>query len=348
MRLLRAARMGSLTLIAALFALLLFFADLDKIGRAFVGIRWEWALWVPVLNLVNTLVEALRLAVILFPLTGRFRVRSAFNSSLVGIVGNIMLPLRFGDGARAYYVAKTEKIGLSCSLSALTLDRIADFLLFFALMAVTAIFNPFPPSVAELGLTAAGIFAVAIASIFVLTQLGGRIATESAGKLRRRIAEEVRHFESGLAVMRNTGLLFPILFFSALSWILRAAMIWAMFEAFTLDLPLMATSVTLILLNFGIAVVSTPANLGGFELATVGALKLFSVEMEVGLGYALALHVIEVAPMLAFGMLFLWFEGFKAAEVLRQAKDMPREDRMEAPGADNTPVFPDLHGSGFP
>lgn len=42
--------------------------------------------------------------------TGRFEVRNCFNSTLVAIMGNIMLPLRFGDGARTYYIAKTEKI----------------------------------------------------------------------------------------------------------------------------------------------------------------------------------------------------------------------------------------------
>jgi hypothetical protein len=87
----------------------------------------------------------------------------------------------------------------------------------------------------------------------------------------------------------------------------------------------MATPITLILLNFGIAIVSTPANLGGFELAVVGALKLFSVETEIALSYAVALHAIEVAPMVAFGMFFLWFEGFKTRDVLNTVKEMQNE-----------------------
>jgi len=318
----KAARAWSLALIAALFALTLAFADLGKVARALSGIRWEWALWVPVLNLANTYIEALRLSVILFPMTKKFRVRHSFNSSLVGIIGNVMLPLRFGDGARAYYIAKTEKISLSSSFSALMLDRIADVLVLFVMMAITAILHPFPPFVTKLGLFAGAIFAGGVAAIFALAGLGHRLGRNSAGKIRSRIAKEVNNFMTGLSVMRNAGLLFPIMFFSALSWLLRAAMIWFMFEAFRLDLPLMATPITLILLNFGIAAVSTPANLGGFELATVGALKLFSVEIEVALSYALSLHVIEVVPMIAFGTIYLWFEGFKTRDVLGPVKDM--------------------------
>jgi len=87
----------------------------------------------------------------------------------------------------------------------------------------------------------------------------------------------------------------------------------------------MATPLTLIVLNFGIAIVSTPANLGGFELAVVGALKLLSIETEVAFSYAVALHAMEVAPMVAFGTFFLWFEGFKTRDVLDSVKKMQSE-----------------------
>lgn len=325
MKWMKAARIGSFVLIVLFFGIVLAFADLNKIANAFIGIKWGWAVLVPVLNVANTFVEALRLSVILFPMKKRLSIRNCFDSTLIGIIGNVMLPLRFGDGARAYYLARAEKIGLSSSVSVLMLDRIADFLVFFALMALTAVLHPFPPSITKMGLIAGTAFAAAVLVIFTLAGIGRRIGSESAGRIRRRIAVEVNNFMAGLSCMRKAGFLFPILFLSTLSWLLRAAMIWCMFKAFSLDLPLMATPITLILLNFGIAVVSTPANLGGFELATVGALKLFSVEIEVALSYAVALHVIEVAPMIAFGAIYLWFEGFKTMEVLKSVKSMQNE-----------------------
>ncbi len=323
----RAARTWSLAIVAIFLALVLAYADLGKVAHSFSGIRWQWAIWVPILNLANTFVEALRLSVILFPVKNELRVRNCFNSTLIGIIGNIMLPLRFGDGARAYYLARAEKIGLSHSLSAVALDRVADFLVFFLLMALTAVLHPFPPSVTKMGIAAGSFFAAAVAVAFIFARMGLRLgAVDSAGKIRRRIAEETNKFVAGLAVMRKAGLLFPVLALSALSWFLRAAMVWVMFEAFALDLPLMATPITLILLNFGIAAVGTPANLGGFELATVAALKLFSVEISVALSYALALHVLEVVSIVAVGSVFLWLEGFKTGEVLKTAREVEYPD----------------------
>ncbi len=329
-KLLKAARVGSFILVLAKFAAFLAYADIKKMANAFIGIKWRWAIWVPLLNLANTFVEGLRLAIILLPVSARFELRNSFTSVLVGIMGNIMLPLRFGDGAKAYYIAKTEKISLASSFSVLMLDRIADFVLFFVLVAITAVLYPFPPSVTRTGLTACFIFAVTIAAIFALTGIGSRLGRNSSGKIRRRIAEEVSKFTNGLSVVRNAGLIFPIILTSALSWLLRALMLWCIFEAFSLDLPFMATPVVLILLNFGIALVSTPANLGGFEIVIAGTLnQLFSVEMEVALSCAVALHAIEVAPTVAFGTIYLWLEGFKTAEVLETANEMGKEEPPE-------------------
>ena len=327
----RVSRIGSLLLIAALFAVVLAYTDVEKVGRAFTGIKWGWAVCVPLLNFANTLVEALRLAVVLFPIKRHFRFRNTLNSTLLAIVGNVLLPLRFGDGARAWYLSKTEKMGLSSSLSALMLDRVADFFFFFVLMALTATLYQLPPSLEKAAVLAAALFVGAIALTVAVAGIGHRIGSRSEGRIRSKIALEVKHFMAGLSVMSNAGLMFPIGFCSVVSWLLRGGMIWVMFRAFSLDLPFIATPITLIILNFGIAVVSTPANLGGFELATVGALRLFGVEIEVALSYALALHVIEVAPMVGAGVAVLWFEGFKTGDMMKTVKDLPLKDVEAVP-----------------
>lgn len=307
----KAARLASIILVTALLGTIIAFADREKTVAAFTGIKWRWAIWVPVINIANTFVEGLRLATILLPLTSKLKLRNCFNSMLVAILGNTVLPLRFGDGARTYYIAKTEKIGLSSAISAIMLDRIADFLIFFAIMAVTAILCPFPPSIRKTGLAAGLILSTAVLVAFALARTESEPASNPSGGIRRKIYREAGNFARGLSAMKNTGLLLPILFISALSWLLRGSILWFMFQAFSLDLPAMAAPVVLIVLNLGIAAVSTPANVGGFELAVIGALNgLFSIDMGTALSYAVALHAIEVIPMVIFGIFFLWHEGF--------------------------------------
>jgi hypothetical protein len=44
-----------------------------------------------------------------------------------------------------------------------------------------------------------------------------------------------------------------------------------------------------------------PGNVGSFELATVGALEVYSVPVETGVSYGIALHATELLPLLAIG-----------------------------------------------
>ena len=56
-KLLKAARVGSFILVLAIFAVFLAYANIEKMANAFIGIKWRWAIWVPLLNLANTFVD---------------------------------------------------------------------------------------------------------------------------------------------------------------------------------------------------------------------------------------------------------------------------------------------------
>ena len=56
------------------------------------------------------------------------------------------------------------------------------------------------------------------------------------------------------------------------------------------------------------------------ETPQFALIDFFSVEIEVALICAVTLHAIEMPPSVAFGMIYLWFEDFKTAEVLKKRK----------------------------
>lgn len=97
-------------------------------------------------------------------------------------------------------------------------------------------------------------------------------------------------------------------------------MVLTIFRAFRFDLPFIAAPVVLIFSNLGIAAVSTPANLGGFELSTLAALKLFGVETELALGCALVFHLVEVLPMVLLGLAIMLSSGIKPSELIKRVE----------------------------
>jgi uncharacterized protein (TIRG00374 family) len=300
-------------------ALVLFIPRMDprKIGNAFMEADWRWATWVVLLNLVNTYLEAVRLALTLSPFKEGTRIRKAFDSILVGVLWNTVLPFRIGDGVRIYFLAKAEKVSLTSSISAVMVDRVADLILFFVMMVSTALVFPFPSSVNRMGLLPLSLLCLGMAALFGLMKFNRRLGDKFCKTWgARSIRAAMNHLTMALSVLRKTGLLVPIGFLSALSWMTRVLMVWVMFEAFHLSLPFIAAPVVLILTNLGIAAVNTPANLGSFEVCTVAALKLFSIDAELALSYGIALHLVEVIPMMLPGLLVLWFSDFKSKEAL--------------------------------
>ena len=118
-------------------------------------------------------------------------------------------------------------------------------------------------------------------------------------------------FLRGFRILRQHHALGRAGAFAFASWLSRAAVVWLMFKAFALDWsPLQAAFVQLAI-NAGILVVSTPANVGSFELAAAGVLRLFGCDAERAISYALALHIAEVIPPTLLGVAVMWSLGLR-------------------------------------
>jgi uncharacterized protein (TIRG00374 family) len=286
--------------------------DTHKILDAFRGINWGWAIWVPIINLLNTWVAAVRLALILSPVKKGARVRNAMVAILLGVLGNAILPFRFGDGARAYILATRESVSLSSGVSAVMVDRIVDLIFFFSLVAFTALLYPFPSSVKRASFLMGGLFGAILVVLLILTRYASYLGERFGGRYGRRIMEEAGRAATEISTIRSSGLLGWVGLLTFVSWTLKTMMIWVMFLAFQLSLPIWAPLVTLVLLNLGIAVSGVPANLASFEVSIVAALQLFSVDLGIALSYAVALHVIEGVPIVVLALILLWLGGYRS------------------------------------
>jgi uncharacterized protein (TIRG00374 family) len=307
-------RIVSLVSLAAALAVLAFLFSRMNVAHAVKSvteIRWGWVLALALLNIVHTWVEARRWNLIISSVKPDSRASQAFAAILVGVLGNIVLPLRLGDGVRALFLARKQKMRFSGALSTVVLDRIVDIAFFLALVGFTALFFPFSSSQRKTFAVSAIALAAAVAGLVVFTKANWHAKLRSLGRPGRAVSDQVDHLKVGFSALRKAGIMLPTGALAALSWILRATLIWMMFQAFRLGLPPLDAAVTLILLNLGTAAVNTPANVGGFELSVVAALALFGVETEKALSFAVLLHAAEIVPIVFLGLGVLWVTGFR-------------------------------------
>jgi uncharacterized protein (TIRG00374 family) len=253
------------------------------------------------LNIATTWLEAVRWRLLAKPVAPGVRLRSTFYGLLIGTVANVLLPFKLGDGARAYAFAEDEGIPFAAAMSTVVLDRMLDVATFVALAALTVPFAPLPARVTR----TIAVLGIAIAVLFAAI-VWGRRTDQAAAPRAGRIAAHYDRFREGLSALHTGRLLAPALGISVVSWIVRFVFVWTMFQAFDLSLPLAASAVLQVAINVGIAVVGTPGNLGSFELACMGGLALFGVPGDVAFSFGAALHLTEVAPVVALGLIMMW------------------------------------------
>jgi len=310
------AHVGAVVVTVILCAVILWRVNLVKLAHSFAGVNWLWVAGVFLLNVVNTWIEAFRWRLILSSVKRHTRTLNTFGAMLVGVVGNTVLPLRLGDGARAYFLAKRERISVASSLGSVMLDRIMDVTFFLVLVVFTGIYFDLPRLVERAGIIAGIAVVAAIVIVLTLMRFKKHMELRFTGKFGKRLTGQIHRFTIGLASLKKAGVLLPACVLSAFSWSLRALMLTFMFEAFRFDLPRLAAAVVLIFTNLGIAAVSTPANLGGFELSTLAAFKLFGADTERALSCAIVFHAVEVIPMVLLGLAAMSLSGFRSKEIL--------------------------------
>src|SRR6478735_9230717 len=97
--------------------------------------------------------------------------------------------------------------------------------------------------------------------------------------------------------------------------------VWAVMEAFKLDLPLPAAGLVLLLMNVATIFPLWPGNIGLLQAAVALPLVQYGVPYSVGFAYALVLQVIEMSVGVGVGLIFLAREGLSFASL----RDMPEE-----------------------
>jgi uncharacterized protein (TIRG00374 family) len=274
-------------------------SDPAAIGRSLAAMSWRWAAIASVVNLIGVAIDAARLRIIVSAV-GRVTIWSALQAQLVGIVGNVLFPFKLGEGARAYVLTRRQRLPTATALTMVVLDRVMDALVLPLFVIVASVLLPLPANVLRfrmwmlLALAGATILGIVIGRHLARRHAAGRVPDAAAGTLDRII--------TGMTVLGHHRRVTATIAASLASWIARAVILWCMFQAFDLVLPISAAVSVLVIVNLGIAVVATPGNVGTFELATAAALALWGVPADTALSVGIATHAVEIVPPVLIGL----------------------------------------------
>jgi uncharacterized membrane protein YbhN (UPF0104 family) len=211
-----------------------------------------------------------------------------YRYTVANYAASTILPARSGELVRLLLLRQREGI------SAATISAVALADKAFDLAAMLIIVAPIPFLIPDLpSWVLRGIEIVTVGTILVFA--AGWILLRS---IRRREAPPwLERFAVGIDIWRRPGDLALAIVVSLGGWLCDAAEIVLIFAALGLGVHWPAALLVLLTLNIAIAVPSTPASVGAFEIGAVVALQLVGVPREAALAFALVYHAVQVVPL---------------------------------------------------
>lgn len=235
------------------------------------------------------------------------RWRVLWDSVVLGQTVNIIVPLRFGEGARLAVTCRGLNVPVGRVMVGLALERAFDVAA-FATMALVLIVSGAVPAAFGGQLAAAATVTLATMSVALLSV---RFLPGALAWLRRNLrvlapaAAWIERQESAMCggwtdITRRRQLVITALL-TAVIPVTAAGTNFLVFHAFSLTVPAMTALVLLVVLQIGTAVVSVPGNIGVFHYLTVVTLAAWGVPRPTALAVAIVLHAVSLGPKVVLG-----------------------------------------------
>ena len=302
----------SFAISAVLLVLLVRSVNLSSLGAALAAADWRFVPPAIGLYFIGTWLRSARWGLLLPEHT--VSTPKLFRVLVVGFTVNNLLPVRMGEVARAYLLARWCRIPYGATLASLVVERVLDGLSLAALLLVALVFVPAPGYLLVLGLLAAvgflgGALLLALAAwrsraiVGVVTWLARPLPPRLSG-----LAEGLAlGFGRGLSLVRGRGRLLRLIGLSLLAWCVELSLFFVLMLGFALPASYPLAFLVGSAANFATLVPSSPGYVGTFDGALVKVLSdTAGVAAAQATAYAIVVHATLFLPVVILGTLVLW------------------------------------------
>ena len=254
-----------------------------------------------------------------------------FLATGVGFAINNLLPVRLGEFARAYALAKKQEMPFSTTLATVVLDRLWDFIGLLVLVVPSLAIFEFPEFQSVLGISRAQIvvpIAVATAGLIAMislmrarpelfVSLVRRAIRPISEKLADRAARTMTAFIQGLgrtdaapdssrSFSKRTTNLAALVALSLLVWVCNIFFHWSVVASYGVYLSVSRVLLLAIVIVLALSIPSSPGYIGTYHLAVKKVLEAFGYPPDLALAAAIIMHLASYVPETLFGLYALW------------------------------------------
>lgn len=293
--------------------------DLSKMKDSFLSAKYWFFIPATLVMFISHWLRSVRWRYFLKSIK-TVRVNRLFSATLIGYMGNTVLPAHLGELFRANVVGRNEGIPTSSVLATVVIERIIDVLTLLIIMLIAVFAYPFPEWVTLSGY----IMFAGVAGLFVFLFLLKRQHKLTIGlmnfglnllpqKISKKLEELVYTFIDGLNGMKKKRDYIKVTVYSLAIWFCYWLVFYILFFSFDLvdgyNLNAVSSLVLLVITTISVVVPSSPGYVGTYHFLCMKSLALFGVPAEVGLSYAFIAHGISIIPTAVVGFVLAWKEG---------------------------------------
>ena len=225
------------------------------------------------------------------------KVNNLYVAQLIGYMGNNLLPLRFGEFFKSFYLEKKLKISKFKVFGTVVLERFLDLigmLLLVLIIMNTNVYNKLSPFYLNFILF---IFFVSLLAIVFSIYIKSPKKNKSSNRIFIIILDIINGFSS----LAYNNVLY-VLILTILIWINYIIVVYFVQYAFSFNLNIYQSILLLLLPSLALSIPSLPGNIGTFEGAVVYTLSLYGIEDTIGFGFIL--HSISFIPYTLLGLIY--------------------------------------------
>ena len=304
--------------------------DIEEMLHALQKANYLFILLIIALVYFGWWVRAWRWQILAAPIK-KVSAKLSFNALMIGYLGNTVLPLRAGEFMRSYIAAKRTGMPFSSALALVVVERVLDMVMLLVVFTLSLLLFPLPGNFQRAGMVLLLGTALIIAFLILLLIRKDKALALAAFMLKilpvnlqRKILKLISDFSDGLEIFRSSDHYLMVIFWTVFMWGIYLTIILVSFYILgfmdpgypmILNSPFVAAVVILTISTAGIGIPSAPGAVGTYHGMCSFAVQLFQVDPSTAMTYAVLMHLTNFFPMTAVGLISLFSEGFKLAEL---------------------------------
>lgn len=299
----------------------------SEVSRQMQHARLLPVVWVTGLWIIHFIIRAVRWSFLL-PGGRSIKIRTLFDSIMLGNFATFVLPLRAGEFLRPLFLTKHSTLSFSSCFVSVVIERFFDLCMVLSMFAYVAFTIPGLPSWTRdgafgLSTLAAGIFVFIIIGTFLPKQTLAIIRFVT-GMLPHKIGDLLQKFLGdfigGATVLKNPLSLVMIFLLTAIAWGLNVLIFGVFMDVLSLQSSWGLVLTLTVLVALAVAAPSAPGFLGVFQAGCIASFGLFQLSAETATAYSLLCHVHQFILFISYGIYLLFSYGVSFKE-LRTASE---------------------------